>query len=130
MAASASVTLYLDELAEFHSLDIQCRFLLFVDSTSAISNIQQLKDLIPKRRFSDKADILTTLSAAHPVISRVTLSHVKSHQDARTEISKLPFSAQLNVCCDEMATTQLNRQALHPSECTISNPPSRLDILS
>ena len=64
----ASVTLYLDELAEFYSLDIQCRFLLYVDSTSAISNVQQLRDLIPKRRFSDNADILTTLSAAHPVI--------------------------------------------------------------
>ena len=122
VAALASVTLYLDELSAFHSLDIQCRILLYVDSTSAISNVQKLQALIPKRRFADNADILSTLSAAHPVISRFTLAHVKSHQDDRTEVSKLPFSAQLNVCCDEMATTQLERQALHPSERTLPNP--------
>jgi hypothetical protein len=122
VAALASVTLYLDKLSAFYSLDIQCRFLLYVDSMSAISNVQQLQALIPKRRFADNADILSTLSAAHSVISRFTLAHVKSHQDDRTEVSKLPFSAQLNVCCDKMATSQLERQALHPSERTLPNP--------
>jgi hypothetical protein len=126
VAALASVTLYLDELVEFYSVDIKCRFLLFVDSTSAISNVQKLKDLIPQRRFADNADILSTLAAAHSVIERFTLDHVKSHQEEATKVSKLPFSAQLNVFCDTMATNQLKRQETQANERTLSNPlPSR-----
>jgi hypothetical protein len=122
VAALASVTLYLDELVAFYSVEIKCKFLLFVDSTSAISNVQKLKDLIPKRRFADNADILSTMKAAHPVIERFTLEHVKSHQDDKTKVSKLSFSAQLNVFCDKMATNQLKRQDSNAPERTLSSP--------
>ena len=92
-AALASVTLYLDELAEFFGLQLHCIFVLFVDSNSAITNVQKLCDLIPKRRFADNADIMSTMSATHHVISRFRLEHVKSHQDDETEFDQLSFSA-------------------------------------
>ena len=43
-AALASVTLYLDELATYLSLDIKCKFQLYVDSTSAISNVVLIRE--------------------------------------------------------------------------------------
>ncbi len=49
LAALALVTLYLDEMVEFFFLEIQCKFNVFVNSTSAISNVQKSRDLIPKR---------------------------------------------------------------------------------
>jgi hypothetical protein len=49
-AALASVTLYRDELSAFLDLRIHCTFQLYVDSNSAIANVQNLRDLIPKRR--------------------------------------------------------------------------------
>ena len=109
-AALASVTLYLDELSAFFDLRIHCSFQLYVDSNSAITNVQNLRDLIPKRRYAHNADILSTMAAAHPVLVRFTLVHVKSHQDDTTEFDDLPFSAKLNVLCDTMATNQLQRQ--------------------
>jgi hypothetical protein len=121
-AALAFVTLYLDELAEFFGLQLHCSFVIFVDSNSAITNVQKLRDLIPKRRFADNADIMSTMSAAHQVISRFRLEHVKSHQDDETEFDQLPFSAQLNVRCDHMATNQLHRQRKHASESSLSCP--------
>ena len=121
-AALASVTLYLDELTAFFGLRLHCRFVLYVDSNSAITNVQNLRDLIPKRRFADNADILSTMSAAHPVISRFTLAHVKSHQDDATEFEQLSFPAQLNVLCDTMATNQLTRQRDHAHERSLSCP--------
>ena len=41
-AALAAVTLYLDELASWAHFDIECTFKLFVDSTSATSNVTLL----------------------------------------------------------------------------------------
>ncbi len=46
-AALASVILYVDEFAAYHQIDICCTFRLYVDSTSAISNVKLLRDLIP-----------------------------------------------------------------------------------
>jgi hypothetical protein len=121
-AALTSVTLYLDELATFFSLDIQCQFQLFVDSNSAISNVSQLRDLIPRRRFANNADIFSTMSAAHPVIKQFRFQHVKSHQDDQTDFEKLPFPAQVNVLCDDMATQQLIRQKSQEDQRTLSCP--------
>ncbi len=122
-AALASVTLYLDEFAAFYEIHLACKFLLFVDSNSAITNVESLRDLIPKRRYANNADILSTMAAAHPVLKCFSLAHVKSHQDDSTEFDKLPFSAQLNVLCDNMATAQLKRQQqLHANERTLEFP--------
>ena len=121
-AALASVTLYLDELATFFSLDICCRFILYVDSTSAISNVSQLRDLIPKRRFANNADIFSIMSSAHSVITQFQFQHVKSHQDDNTDVDKLSFPARVNVSCDQMATAQLLRQKTHADERTMSCP--------
>ena len=121
--ALTSVTLYrLDELATFFSLDIQCQFKLFVDSTSAISNVSQLRDLIPRRRYLNNADVFSTMSAAHPVLKQFSFQHVKSHQDDSTDFEKLSFPAQVNVLCDQMATEQLLRQQTHEQERTLPCP--------
>ena len=120
--ALTSVTLYLDELATFFSLDIQCQFQLFVDSASAISNVSQLRDLIPRRRFLDNADVFSSMSAAHPVLKQFHFQHVKSHQDDKTDFEKLSFPAQVNVLCDQMTTQQLLRQQTHESERTLPCP--------
>ena len=121
-AALASVMLYLDELAAWATVLIQCRFKFFVYSKSAMSNVHLLRDLIPKRRCDDNADILSHMRSAHHVVSRFSLEHVKSHQDDTTDFDKLPFPAQLNVLCDRMATNQLKRQSANNWEATQSNP--------
>ena len=119
-AALASVTLYLDEMAAYYSIKIQCQFLLYVDSSSAITNVEQLRDLIPKRRFPDNADVLYTMKAAHHVLRHFRLEHIKSHQDDKVKYDNLPFPAQLNVLCDRMASNQLKRQRFNDWECTQS----------
>jgi hypothetical protein len=121
--ALSSVTLYLDELAVFHSLSIRCTFVLYVDSMGAISNVSNLRDLIPKRKFANHADILSTMGAAHDVIKRFKLRHVHSHQDDTVPFDDLPFPAQLNVLCDWMASAQLQRQLVNADESTNSYDP-------
>jgi hypothetical protein len=121
-AAIASLTLYVDELATYHQVDIRCKFCLYVDSTSAISTVQTLRDLIPKRRFPNHADILSTMSSAHYVIQHFILHHVHSHQDKQVAFDTLPFPAQLNVLCDTMATNQMARQEATDGERTLSTP--------
>ena len=79
--ALASVTLYLEEVAVFFDLTIQCQFRLYLDSSSAISNVNQLRDLILKRKYANNADVLSTMRSAHHVIEKFSLQHVKSHQD-------------------------------------------------
>ena len=120
-AALASVTLYLDEMADYYAIDVQCTFHLFVDSTSAITNVEQLRDLIPKRRFPDNADILFTMKSAHHVIRSFCFEHVKSHQDDKIHLDRLPFAAQVNVLCDRMASNQLKRQRFNEWERTQSH---------
>jgi hypothetical protein len=87
------------------TLIINCKFKLYVDSTSDISNVTLLREQIPKRRFvADNADILSVMCSVHPVVSCYTLEHVKSHQDDKIKFDQLPFHAQLNVLCNRMAT--------------------------
>jgi hypothetical protein len=51
---------------------------------------------------------------------------VKSHQDDTIAVEDLPFSAQLNVLCDGMATEQMKRQNTHVTEASSSTAlPSR-----
>lgn len=121
-AAIASLILYLDELAMFHHIDICCKFRLYVDSTSAISNVKRLRDLIPSRRFPNHADLLSTMKAAPHVLANFRLTHVHSHQDKTTEFVELPFPAQLNVLCDTMATQQLQHQVGNEEDRTLSSP--------
>ena len=121
-AAIASLTLYIDELATYHQVDICCTFRLYVDSTSAISNVKLLRDLIPKHRFPNNADLLSTMRSAHYVIEHFLLTHVHSHQDKDTSFDELPFPAQLNVLCDTMAINQMQRHETHAEESTLSIP--------
>jgi hypothetical protein len=129
-AAIASLTLYVDELAMYHQVEICCTFQLYVDSTSAITNVKLLRDLIPKRRFPNNADLLSTMGAAHHVIEHFLLTHVHSHQDKEVSFADLPFPAQLNVLCDTMATKQMERQETNAEESTIPNPlcPRNLNV--
>ena len=129
VTALSSVTLYLDELAAFHSLDVACTFKMYVDSTSAISNVKLLRDMIPRRTYPDNADVLSTMKSADHIIGQFIFEHVKSHQDATVAFDDLPFSAQLNVLCDAMATAQMQRQLTTASECTQSNPLSPRTML-
>ena len=62
------------------------------------------------------------MRAAHRVISRFLLQHVKNYQNDSKEFDKLSFPAQLNVMCDRMATAQLKRPQSHESERTKSCP--------
>ena len=121
-AALASLTLYLDELTEFHQVTIRCTFCLYVDSMSAITNVTTLRDLIPRRRFPNHADVLSTISSANHVLKHFILHHVPAHQDDETCFEDLSFPAQLNVLCDKMATAQLKRQLHHAEDRTLSNP--------
>jgi hypothetical protein len=67
--AISSVMLYLDEMAEFYSVTIQCCFHVYMDhSKGAISTVEQLRDMIPKRKHLNHADtILTTMRDAQHV---------------------------------------------------------------
>ena len=106
--ALSSVCLYLDALASFHSIEIRCKFKTFIDSTSAITNAVSIRDMIPKRKYPNNADCMTTIKDATRVISRMRLEHVKSHQDTKTNFDTLPFEAQLNTICDHNATWHLD----------------------
>jgi hypothetical protein len=99
--------LFLDEYTTFHEIDIQCNLQILVVSTGAISAIEHIRDRIPTRHYPDHADVVSTLSDAHHILSKAVCQHVKSHQDEKKEYSELPFSAQVNVLCDRMATRQL-----------------------
>ncbi len=119
-AAIASVTLYLNEMAAFYSINIRSHLKFFVDSMGAISNVQTIRDQIPRRRFPNNADLLSTLREAPHILRHYRFVHVKSHQDDDVSIDKLPFSAQLNVLCDELASTQLAHQHETVSAATAS----------
>jgi hypothetical protein len=121
-AAISSFTLFIDEFATWANSLIHCKFHFFVDSTSAISNVKLIRDLIPKRRYPNNADLLSVMRSAHHIVSHYQLEHVKSHQDDKIDFEDLPFSAQLNVLCDEMATDQLKRQRVQIEEQTQSCP--------
>jgi hypothetical protein len=69
--ALSSVCLYLDEFASFHSIKIRCNFTTFIDSTSAITNAVSIRDMIPKRKYPNNADCMTTIKDATWVISRM-----------------------------------------------------------
>ena len=72
------------------------------------------------------ADILWTLKEAPHVVKHYHFEHVKSHQDDKIAVEDLPFSAQLNVLCDDMATEHMKRQPTHVTEASISTAlPSR-----
>ena len=116
--ALASASLCINEMAAYYSINICCTFLLYVDSTGAITNVEQLRYRIPKRRFPDNADILCTLKSAPHVLSHFRFQHVKSHQDDEVDFAELPFPAQLNVLCDCMATEQMQRQLTDANECS------------
>ena len=109
--------LYIDEMVAYYGLDILGRFQFYVDSTSAITDVEHLRNLIPRRKYPNNADVLSTMSDAQHVIDRFSLTHVKSHQDEKTEFEKLSFpAAQLNVRCDHMCTAHLKLQATDVSE--------------
>ena len=72
-AALASITLFLDEHLTFAQVKLKCKFELFVDSTSAISNVTIIRDLIPKRRFANNADVLSTIRSAPQVVQKFKL---------------------------------------------------------
>ena len=113
-----SVTLYLDKLTLFHFVDLKGSFVLFVDSTSAIStNMSQLCDPIPKRKYANNADILSTMHNAPEVFKPFKLHHVvRSHPVDSVDFSKLMFSFQLHVQCNCMATDQLQYQNVNKGE--------------
>ena len=81
-----------------------------------------IRDLIPKRRHPNNADLLSVRRLAHHIVSHYQLEHVKSHQDEKIDFEALLFSAQLNVLCGMMATNQLKRQRVQLDEQTQSCP--------
>ena len=60
-AAISSFTLFIDEFATWNNSLVHCKFKFFVDSTSAISNVKLIRDLIPKRKYADNADLLSVM---------------------------------------------------------------------
>jgi hypothetical protein len=94
-------------------VDLKCSFVLYVDSTSAITNnVSHLRNLIPKRTFAINDDILSTMRAAPEVQKHFTPHHVKSHQDDSFALDKLPFAARLNVLCYNMAFVLVTKAQL------------------
>jgi hypothetical protein len=117
-AGLASVTLYLHELANFHSLSFQCKFQLSSSSIGAINQVSAIRDLIPTRKFANNADLLSTLRAAPEVLNTYRLCQVRSPQDASTKFDLLPISEKLHVICERMATSHLQSQGVNASEST------------
>jgi hypothetical protein len=111
LQALSSALLFLDEYAAFRDVTAQCSFHILSDSTGAISTIERSRDKIPTRQYPDHADIVSTILDAEHIISKSVCQHVKSHQDDKQDFSDLPFSAQVNVICDRMASRQME---VHP----------------
>ena len=97
-----SVCLYYDELAPSMRLKyaVSKRLLIVRVRSCCIHSRPDPQAPIPTQyRLRDHRQ--GCLSCHQPYMS---LEHVKSHQDTKTNFNKLPFAAQLNTICDRMAT--------------------------
>jgi hypothetical protein len=86
-------------------------FTAYSDSESLLKRLKaslQLTYAVPRRTLFSKADvemqILDALAAFH---HRPSLCHVEGHQDTKYPGRPLPWNAQLNQRCDEIATDHL-----------------------
>jgi hypothetical protein len=96
----------------FYVLDCrQARFRLYCDSKSLLKRIEasrQLQRLIPRRYLFSEVDVeMQILASIHALASDVTLEHVEGHQDTKYPGRPLPWAAELNRRCDDIATAHL-----------------------
>jgi hypothetical protein len=85
---------------------------LYYDSESLLKRIaasQALKRTLPRRFLYSEVDVeMQILSALQSLVAPVLFEHVEGHQDTKYPDKPLPWAAQLNQRCDEIATTNLN----------------------
>ena len=114
----------------FYSINIWSHIQFCVDSMGAISNVQAIRDKIPRHWFPHNADLMFTLKEAPHVLRHYRFEHVRSHQDNGVSINRLPFSAQLNVLGNELASLYLGQQRVNVSAATaaISLPTQSLPV--
>ncbi len=115
--------LYFVTYLKFNAEMIIWQHMLNPKSTSAISAIDAIRDCIPTQYYPDHAEIISTLQDVKNVIFQSSCQHVKSHQNAKKDFSDLPFSAQVNVLCDHMATRHMIVHRTIPAN-EINRPPS------
>jgi hypothetical protein len=89
----------------------QARFRLYCDSESLLNKIEasrKLKRTIPRRYLFSEVDVeMQILASIQSLASFVELEHVEGHQDTKYPGRPLPWEAQLNQHCDEIATAHL-----------------------
>jgi hypothetical protein len=86
------------------------KFRLYCDSESLLKRIAASRALqrhIPRRFLHSEVDVeMQILAAIDALTARLDLEHVEGHQD--TKYLPLPWAAQLNQRCDELATAHLD----------------------
>jgi hypothetical protein len=86
-----------------------------------ISAALSTKYLRPRKFLSSEIDIeMQIMDTLHLLDTDVSFSHVKGHQDDSINPSDLPWHAQLNICCNAIATETLTTVEQAP---TVPFPP-------
>jgi hypothetical protein len=75
-----------------------------------INTSRHSKYLKPRRFLFSEADLeMQILDTLALLSTKVTLRHVKGHQDDTVPTAELPWPAQLNIHCDALASAELQR---------------------
>ena len=128
-----AVVRILFHLFKFFGVLPQFIFDHYMDNKGVISRLQKLL-LLPKvdpnAVFLPEWDVLYEIKMSLSQINaRISLHHVKSHQDTTVESNNLSLHAKLNVQCDALATCEL-QSASPPSPIVPLFPSTRCHLVT
>jgi hypothetical protein len=104
----ASVSAFITALITFLKISVDDHIWKFyIDNKAMIQRMESYNNRVPHSRSNLRPDADIT-NRAHVYLRHIpaSLEHVKSHQDEATENKNLPFSANLNIIADALATQQ------------------------
>ena len=115
-AAITSLTLYVDKLTTYHQMEICCNFWLLKIALVRSAMYRHWGISSQSVGFQTML-IFCTQWAPITTCWKSTFclpTSTVAHQDKTTNFEDLPFSAQLNVLCDTMATAQMQHRLPKP----------------
>jgi hypothetical protein len=92
----------------YHTYNSNLKFRLYCDSASMLLRPEASRKLSRTRYLYSEVDVeMQILMAIQALGGLVYLEHVEGHQDMKYPDKPLPWAAQLNMRCDEIATLHL-----------------------
>jgi ribonuclease HI len=110
---AAAALLFLAAFQEFHNIvNNTVTLKLFIDNKSMVDRLNEY--MTPWKRSNKhqsrpEVDITNTAEDFLGKFPKFEVRHVKSHQDDDRPLDSLPWSAQLNILADRLATDQRNQ---------------------